>query len=316
MNTFSPSASSSRLRRPHRRVAFTIVELLVVIGIAALLLSILLPTMSRARIESRSAVCKANLRSIYHAGQLWRNNLKEGNNDPVDYWRGSFGRYSGSAEIFSCPEDDVDTGQMETLMFNYVLRVKNGAGQDLGFFLELQEGPWADIHNMTDTSYEVWIEDSRGVADNSRNDIYVTVTKNPDGTFQLSLRRRAGIGYHFDLIDTATGQTIKVNMGDDGQPTALPAVTGYRSSYALNDMADPLFGKSHKVWALDYIKGQPVAYANDDWTKTQFLQNNQVKMARHGGYINVLFGDGSVDGMIPPALTPKNTVNKANLWVP
>jgi len=56
--------SCLRKLKSQRRRRFTLVELLVVIGIIALLISILLPSLSRAREEGRRTVCLTGLRSF------------------------------------------------------------------------------------------------------------------------------------------------------------------------------------------------------------------------------------------------------------
>lgn len=123
---------------------FTLIELLVVIGIIAVLIGILLPTLSRARQHSRSVACKAQLQNIGSAFQIYLNE-NDGWYPPAPY-SPTFNpngltqindhllrHVSNQKEVFRCPADETYFAQYG-LSYSYYQELGERRIQQTFFF--------------------------------------------------------------------------------------------------------------------------------------------------------------------------------------
>lgn len=95
------------------RRAFTLVEVLVVVAVVALLAAILFPAFARARENARRSSCTSNLKQIFLAHCLYREDY-DGIFVPAAYrdangarvtWADLFLPYTRSRSVYLCPSD-------------------------------------------------------------------------------------------------------------------------------------------------------------------------------------------------------------------
>ncbi len=107
------------LRSQHfqRNRGFTLVELLVVIGIIAVLIGVLLPALGKARRQAQETACASNLRQMGVAMTMYCNEQRYFPGDisqtskgvVVNVWAPSLRRYmKGNQSVFWCPSRDQD----------------------------------------------------------------------------------------------------------------------------------------------------------------------------------------------------------------
>jgi prepilin-type N-terminal cleavage/methylation domain-containing protein/prepilin-type processing-associated H-X9-DG protein len=130
-----------------RQSAFTLIELLVVIAIIAVLVSLLMPAIQRARASARKAWCANNMRQIGLAIQHYAS-VNEGrfpnsscaveDSAASEIWIGQLAPYVESVDaIRICPEDRMGAKRLKAKLTSYLMSdyvTVPGSGAQLKLF--------------------------------------------------------------------------------------------------------------------------------------------------------------------------------------
>ncbi len=238
----------------------------MVIGIIALLISILLPSLSKARAQANAVKCASNLRQLGQGARMW-----QAENTKQRFFMGSYmanlAKVKVTGDVWLCPQ-----GLANGLYFNSVALTLKGYNGDktIEYSIPLEPGPNVVVRKagkgpangysdndpsaFLDDSFELWIDDRPGSGDRDYNDIGFSVTMNGDGTCTVrNLLKNAGDT--FDLVESDGVTVLVSNIGSGG--TVTVQAPGAKTSYGLNGVAEynDLIRRPDKVVAFDYWRG-------------------------------------------------------------
>ncbi len=299
--------------RAQPRDAFTLIEVLVVVGIIALLVAILLPSLRNARESAKGSVCGSNMRHIMQAGWTWMLEIRR---ERVPAHRGwapyVLKAMHGETKPFMCPsvEDPIPISPV------FITQGRTGftfptMSPDAAYFRH-QTRPDAAGYFKAEMETE---SDTAG-GDSDFDDAYVYTKPLTDKTGDM-YAVKAGTGRDLSLFSWK-GSLFEKNFGTTAHYTQ-PMIYG---GYAMNlSIAVPGLKPQHVFYA-DYtewsactepalrVTGRNGSVRGDKPKRAEWVD------PRHNKRVNVGFLDSHVERLPEGRLIPPTNELSASIWHP
>lgn len=265
------NSTAAKRAEAQTRKGFTLVELLVVMGIIGLLVSLLMPALSKARQSAQKVVCQTNLRRLALAGLMYveeqgaypPHRLKKAHPGDVNNYVNGYGREQPRWQWFF----------------------------DQGVGPVIDPGPWvagpADTFDDDDTLLMT-------------NDYFICPAfRHPDhDVYDI---RNGSYGYNYQYLGSP-------RLRADGQYQNYPVREGQVKSPARTIMLGDGRGNLHPHGEHSYKLDPPRlarstgAVYFSDWKKPTLQTQHTPAEGRHSGWANVSFVDGHAETMTLEAM--------------
>jgi len=301
-----------------RRIpAFTLVELLVVIGIIALLIAILLPALNRARKQANTVACLSNLRQM---GDAWSIYLTEGRGTLPHYW------WAGQPSSIKSQADKNDFAWTQGNLFSILAGLK----ADPTLLVCPEASHPIDVNLVVGGK----ASEGFGTAVNAWCGLFQGSTGVPIATFKSATGSTVSSSKRFVNM-TMQWQPGGYRIGSygvyrgifDGQKWGSNKITGLKQSPTIPVMFDSVWPDIETGELVDaQVSGGQLTLPPASDTPAGPLDGGPIELgsgnahhmwrfmiARHGYAINMLFADGHAQTVLLPDVT---TYQWEKTWTP